>query len=77
MLKLMTSASLLRITLEDHPHDEEIINGAKMNFGKCILVLVQRLSAINEASNILKDRGYYANWSVENLNDVVSWRFIG
>lgn len=65
------------VALEDHPHDEEIINGAKMNFGKCILVLVQRLSAINEASNILKDRGYYANWSVENLNDVVSWRFVG
>jgi len=65
------------VALEDHPHDEEIINGAKMNFGKCILVLVQRLSKINEASNILKEKGYYDNWSVENLNDVVSWRFVG
>jgi|TARA_B110000908_G_C9958132_1_gene315592 hypothetical protein len=65
------------VALEDHPHDEEIINGAKMNFGKCILVLVQRLHKVNEASDILKEKGYYANWSEKNLNDTVAWRFMG
>ena len=55
--------------------NEEIINGAKMNFCLCSLVLVQRLSKLNNASNILKEKGYYKNWSKENLADVVNWRF--
>ena len=63
------------VALEDHPLNEEIINGAKMNFGLCSLVLVQRLSKLNNASNILKEKGYYKNWSKENLADVVNWRF--
>ena len=63
------------VALEDHPDDKEIINGVQMNFGKCILVLVQRLSKLNEASNILKEKGYYDNWSKENLDDTVAWRF--
>lgn len=62
------------VALEDHPNDEEVINGAKMNFGKCILVLVQRLSKLTEASNHLKANGYYEKWSKENLDDVVNWR---
>jgi len=45
-----------------------------MNFGKCSLILVQRLSKLTEASNILKEKGYYDNWSQENLDDVVIWR---
>tara|TARA_B100000768_G_C11041180_1_gene274318 strand:+ start:74 stop:532 length:459 start_codon:yes stop_codon:yes gene_type:complete len=62
------------VALEDHPDDVEDVNGVKMNFGKCIIVLVQRLSKINEASHILKEKGYYKNWSKENLDDVVNWR---
>ena len=63
------------VALEDHPDDEEIINGVKMNFGKCILVLVQRLSVINRKSEWLRAEGYYDNWPEENLDDVVNWRF--
>jgi hypothetical protein len=63
------------VALEDHPNDPEIINGVKMNFGKCILVLVQRLSVINRKSEWLRAEGYYDNWSEENLDDVVNWRF--
>jgi hypothetical protein len=63
------------VALEDHPKEEEIINGVKMNFGKCILVLVQRLSDLNQSSDILREKGYYNNWSQENLDDVVAWRF--
>ena len=32
------------VALEDHPDDPEVLNGATMNFGKAILILVQRLS---------------------------------
>ena len=54
--------------------DVENVNGVKMNFGKCIIILVQRLSKINEASHVLKEKGYYDVWSKENLDDVVNWR---
>ena len=47
------------VALEDHPNDPEILNGEAMNFGKCSLVLVQRLSKLNTASTILKKQGYY------------------
>ena len=36
-----------------------------MNFGKAILILVQRLSKLNKASDILKKKGYYDNWPKE------------
>ena len=62
------------VALEDHPNDPEILNGETMNFGKCILVLVQRLSKLNNASEILKKQGYYDNWPKENYDDVVRWR---
>ena len=47
------------VALEDHPNDPEILNGVSMNFGKAILILVQRLSKLNKASDILKKKGYY------------------
>ena len=53
------------VALEDHPDDPEILNGVEMNFGKAILVLVQRLSKLNKASDILKKRGYYDTWSLK------------
>jgi len=62
------------VALEDHPNDPEILNGVEMNFGKAILVLVQRLSKLNKASAILKQTGYYNNWPEENYTDVVKWR---
>jgi hypothetical protein len=62
------------VALEDHPDDVENVNGVKMNFGKCIIILVQRLSKINKASHVLKEKGYYDVWSKENLDDVVNWR---
>jgi|TARA_R100000027_G_scaffold16673_1_gene12042 hypothetical protein len=63
------------VALEDHPNDPEILNGVSMNFGKAILILVQRLSKLNKASDILKKKGYYDNWPKDNYDDVVSWRF--
>ena len=63
------------VALEDHPDEPEILNGVSMNFGIAILILVQRLSKLNKASDILKKKGYYDNWPKENYDDVVKWRF--
>ena len=62
------------VMLEDHPDAEETVNGLVMNFGKCGLLLVQRLSKLTSATVLLKEKGYYNTWSTENLTDVVSWR---
>jgi hypothetical protein len=45
-----------------------------MNFGKCGLLLIQKLSKLNAASEQLKQKGYYDNWPAESLDSVVSWR---
>ena len=62
------------VILEDHPNTVENINGLNMNFGKCGLIIVQRLSELNEASEKLKEKGYYDTWSKDDLNFVVNWR---
>ena len=62
------------VVLEDHPDEEENINGVIMNNGKYPIVLMQRLSKIQMFSGILKKKGYYDVWSKENLDDVVNWR---
>ena len=46
-----------------------------MNNGKYVLVLMQRLSKINEASKHLESTPYYKTWTKENLDDVKNWRF--
>lgn len=62
------------VLLEDHPYHIENLNGIIMNFGKCTLVLAQKLSKLNNASNELKNKGYYKNWSDANLENIVNWR---
>lgn len=63
------------VVLEDHPDSEEFINGVKMNFGKCGLMILQRLSKLNTAADQLREKGYYDTWSKENLDEVVNWRY--
>lgn len=63
------------VALEDHPDDVETVNGVKMNQGTWALVLLQSLDKINQASLILQKQGYYDNWTKEEYDDVVSWRF--
>jgi hypothetical protein len=64
------------VVLEDHPGTEELINGVKMNFGECGLMVLQRLTKLNAAAEQLQKKGYYDTWSKENLDDVVNWRYI-
>lgn len=63
------------VALEDHPDDIEEWKSVSLNFGKCIIVLVQRLSKLNQASKILKKKGYYDSWDKEHYEEVVDWRF--
>jgi len=70
--QLLASQDVL--LLEDHPDAVEIINCVHMNFGACAIVFVQQLSKITEASEQLKNQGYYDCWSQENLDSVVTWR---
>lgn len=63
------------VILEDHPYTVEHVNGVHMNYGKCALVILQKLSKLNEASEKLKDKGYYDTWSDKEKKFVVDWRF--
>jgi len=62
------------VVLEDHPDSSEFVNGVKMNFGECGLMVLQRLSKLNTAADQLREKGYYTTWSEENLDQVVNWR---
>ena len=64
------------VVLEDHPDTEEFINGVKMNFSECGLMVLQKLSKLNSAAGQLQDKDYYHAWSKENLDEVVNWRYI-
>lgn len=63
------------VILEDHPHAPEYVNGVKMNFGKCGLLVIQRLSKLNSAADKLKSQGYYDTWDQEAVDQVVRWRY--
>jgi hypothetical protein len=59
------------VVLGNHPEFDEIINGVKMNFDLAALQIVQRLSALNQASEKLEKQGYYDTWPKEAYDDVV------
>lgn len=63
------------VILDDHPHAPEYVNGIKMNFGHCGLLVIQKLSELNIASDKLRSQGYYNTWSSKALDQVVSWRY--
>ena len=57
----------------DHPQDINEINGIKTNSGMS-LILVQRLSDVNEANEILKNTKYYDTWTKEYYEKIVGFR---
>jgi len=63
------------VILEDHPDSPEYVNGVRMNFGHCGLLLLQKLSKLNNAADRLKTQGYYDTWDQAALDDVVTWRY--
>ena len=58
--------------LEDHPDELEQVDGFKLNFGKCCLLLIQPRSKLHEARAYLETKDYYKNWSQEYKKAVQS-----
>lgn len=63
------------VILEDHPNTPEYVNQVKMNFGHCGLLVIQKLSKLNNAADKLRAQGYYESWDQRALDEVVSWRY--
>lgn len=63
------------VILEDHPDAPEYVNGVKMNFGYCGLLVLQKLSKLNTAADKLRAQGYYDAWDQKSLEEVVLWRY--
>lgn len=63
------------LTLDDHPHNIEEINGTCLNFGKAALMLMSRFDMLNNASIQLAKTQYYNNWPKAYLEWVTLWRF--
>lgn len=58
------------VALEDHPHSTESINGVTMNEGKWALLLIQKSDKLVKARRILKEQGYYTNWSEQQQQEM-------
>ena len=61
--------------LPDHPQRIVEIDGVGTRNGKVPLILVQRLSRLNEASLNLMKGSYYSNWDSELMDEIVHPRF--
>jgi len=55
------------LVLEDHPSDQEIVNGICMNQGKYALALVQSLSDLDAKAAQMSAKGFYHSWPEEYL----------
>ena len=53
--------------LEDHPNDPEIVNGISMNQGTYALLMIQKLSDLNEKAQLVAKKGFYDTWPDEYL----------
>ena len=60
--------------LFDHPNRKELMNGVDFSHGKYGLVLLQRLSDLNQATEELKASDYYETWDDDYYNRVVGKR---
>lgn len=55
------------LALADHPADEEIVNGLKMNQGTYALALVQSLSDLDKKAQLVARKGFYDTWPEDYL----------
>jgi len=62
------------LALEDHPGDPEIVNDVVMNQGTYALVLVQKLSDLNQKAKLVANKGFYDTWPDEYLTAVFQHR---
>jgi hypothetical protein len=62
------------LALEDHPGDQEIVNGVCMNQGTYALALVQSLSDLNEKAQLVAKKGFYDTWPEDYLQTLFKHR---
>mgnify|MGYP000929018351 FL=1 len=58
------------ISLDDHPDNEETVNGVSMNHGTYALSIVAPTANLNDASKKLYKAGYYDTWTSEYMDEV-------
>lgn len=58
----------------DHPGNPEEVSGFAMNHGEILLFMVQRLSELVRASEVLQKQGYYDQWPADYFERVVGRR---
>jgi len=63
------------LALEDHPQVIEDIAGLRFNNHKYAIIIIQRAEKLQKASEILAKRGYYKNWTRQDIESVVTWRW--
>lgn len=62
------------LALEDHPGDQEIVNGICMNQGTYALALVQSLSDLNIKARLMASKGFYDSWPEDYLTALFQHR---
>jgi hypothetical protein len=76
-IKAANEEALLRndmLALEDHPGDQEIVNGICMNQGTYALALVQSLSDLNQKAQLMARKGFYDTWPEDYLRALFQHR---
>ena len=76
-IKAANEEALLRnnlLALEDHPGDQEIVNGVCMNQGTYALALVQSLVDLNEKAQLVAKKGFYNTWPEDYLQALFKHR---
>jgi hypothetical protein len=62
------------LALEDHPADQEIVNGVCMNQGTYALALVQSLSDLDTKAKQMASKGFYDSWPEDYLQALFQHR---
>lgn len=62
------------LALEDHPAAPEMVNGVVMNQGTHALVLVQRLSELNNKAKSIAQKDFYQQWPEQYLQQLFAHR---
>ena len=62
------------LALEDHPNDQEIVNGICMNQGTYAMAVCQSVSDLNVKAKHMASKGFYNNWPEEYLTALFQHR---
>ena len=62
------------IALVDHPDLPELVNGVSMNQGTYALILIQRLSDLDQRAAAMGRKGFYDSWPESYLRELFQHR---